>query len=67
MRVGILNNLRGERVGVIVEGDDGKLTGEGKAENLIEQAPLKTFDDWRNHLHHSSYLRFVEGSPEDIQ
>jgi hypothetical protein len=67
MRVGILNNLGGEKQGLIIEEDGGDIRGEGKGESLVEQAPLKTFDDWRTTLHHSSYLRFVEGSTADIE
>jgi hypothetical protein len=66
MRVGILNNLGGERLGVIVEEDDGTIRGEGKGESLVEQAPLKTFDDWMTTIHHSTYLRFVEGTEDDL-
>lgn len=66
MRVGILNDLQGERVGTIIEEDDGTLRGEGAGERLIRQAPGKTFDDWENHLHHSTYLRFLEGTPDDL-
>ncbi len=66
MRVGILNNLAGQKVGAIIEEDDGTLRGEGKGESLLEQAPLKTFDDWARHLHHSTYLRLVEGTPDDL-
>ncbi len=65
MRVGILTNKGGERQGAITEGEDGALSGEGKGESLLEQAPLKTFDDWIRTLHHSTYLRLVEASPED--
>lgn len=60
MRVGILTDLQGERVGTITEQDDGTLIGEGKGETLLEQAPLKTFDDWISHVHHSTYLRILE-------
>jgi hypothetical protein len=60
MRVGILTDLQGEQVGTITEQDDGTLVGEGKGETLLEQAPLKTFDDWISHLHHSTYLRILE-------
>lgn len=63
MRVGILTDLQGERVGAITEQDDGTLVGEGKGVSLLEQAPLKTFDDWISHLHHSTYLRIVEEAP----
>jgi hypothetical protein len=64
MRRGILNNLQGEPVGAIIEGDDGTLAGEGAGERLLAQAPLKTFDDWMSHLHHSTYLRMVEAPPD---
>jgi hypothetical protein len=60
MRVGILTDLQGEQVGTITEQDDGTLVGEAKGETLLEQAPLKTFDDWISHLHHSTYLRILE-------
>lgn len=66
MRVGILNNLGGERLGTIIEDDDGAVRGEGKGESLVEQAPLKTFDDWMSTIHHSTYLRLVEGTLEDL-
>ncbi|HEX6507170.1 MAG TPA: hypothetical protein VF221_06005 [Chloroflexota bacterium] len=65
MRYGILSDLQGERVGSITENDDGTLTGEGIAERLLAQAPLKTFDDWIRHLHHSTYLRMVEASQDE--
>ena len=62
MRTGTLTDLQGNEVGKIIEQDDGTLTGEGKGESLLEQAPLKTFDDWERTIHHSAYLRFlVEG------
>jgi hypothetical protein len=48
-------------VGKIIEADDGSITGEGVGDRLVQQAPGKTFDDWMNHLHHSTYLRLVEG------
>jgi hypothetical protein len=64
MRVGILTDLQGQRVGTITEQDDGTLVAEGKGESLLEQAPLKTFDDWITTLHHSTYLRIVESSEE---
>lgn len=65
MRVGILNDLQGQQVGTITEQDDGTLVGEGKGESLVEQAPLKTFDDWIHHVHHSTYLRMIEASPDE--
>lgn len=60
MRVGTLTDLQGERLGTITEQDNGTLVGEGKGERLLEQAPLKTFDDWISTLHHSTYLRIIE-------
>ncbi len=60
MRVGVLNDLQGQRVGTITEQDDGSLVGEGAGERLLEEAPLKTFDDWKRTIHHSTYLRFME-------
>jgi hypothetical protein len=60
MRTGILTDLQGNEVGKIIEQDDGTLTGEGKGVSLLEQAPLKTFDDWLRTIHHSTYLRFTE-------
>ncbi|HLJ68407.1 MAG TPA: hypothetical protein VKX16_13710 [Chloroflexota bacterium] len=60
MRTGILTDLQGQQVGKITERDDGTVEGEGKASSLVEQAPLKTFDDWIRTLHHSTYLRLVE-------
>lgn len=57
MRTGILTDLAGQQVGTITEQDDGALVGEGKGESLVEQAPLKTFDDWVRTLHYSTYLR----------
>ena len=62
MRIGILTDLQGQRVGAITEQDNGELVGEEAGERLLRQAPLKTFDDWKSHLHHSTYLRFVEES-----
>lgn len=60
MRVGTLTDLQGNPEGKIIEADDGTITGEGTGERLVEQAPGKTFDDWMNTLHHSTYLRLVE-------
>jgi len=62
MRVGILTDLQGQQVGTITEADDETLSGDGVAVELLEQAPLKTFEDWETTLHHSSYLRFQEQS-----
>ena len=60
MRVGVLKDLKGDEIGTITEEDDGQIVGEGVGERLVRQAPLKTFDDWINHLHHSTYLRIEE-------
>lgn len=62
MRTGILTDLEGNEVGTIVEDDTGTIRGEGKGETLVEQAPLKTFDDWLRTIHHSTYLRFREAA-----
>lgn len=59
MRSATIMDLGGVELGTIIEQDDGTLTGEGKGESLLEQAPGKTFDDWVNHTHHSKYLRLV--------
>ena len=64
MRRGILSDLQGNTVGAIIEDDDGTLTGEGVGEQLVEQAPLKTFDNWMTHLPHSTYLRIMEAFPD---
>lgn len=60
MREAAINDVQGQQVGTIREADDGTITGEGKAEELVREAPLKTFDDWKQTLHHSTYLRFME-------
>ena len=62
MRVGTLTDLQGNEVGKITEDDEGKLQGQGVGERLVEQAPTKTFEDWMNHLHHSTYLRMKQES-----
>lgn len=67
MRVGILNDLEGQRVGTITEQDDGELVGEGAGERLLSQAPLKSFDDWISTIHHSTYLRILESTGEESQ
>jgi hypothetical protein len=60
MRVATVYDTEGNRLGNITENDDGTLEGEGKGENLIAQAPGKTYDDWIRTVHHSTYLRLVE-------
>jgi hypothetical protein len=67
MRRGILTDLQGNTVGSILEGDDGTITGEGIGEELVEQAPLKSFDDWLTHLHHSTYLHLTEAFPDSAK
>jgi hypothetical protein len=62
-----VNNLGGERQGLIIEEDDGTLRGEAKGESLVGQAPLKSFDDWMRTIHHSTYLRMIEGTEADLQ
>ncbi len=65
MRVGIVTDMQGNRLGTITEQDDGTLVGEGKGESLVKQAPLKSFDDWITTIHHSTYLRFEEVSSDE--
>jgi hypothetical protein len=60
MRIGTITDLQGNVLGTITEQDDGTLVAEGKGETLLEQAPLKSFDDWVKTIHHSTYLRFTE-------
>jgi hypothetical protein len=60
MRTGTITDLQGNVLGTITEQDDGTLVAEGKGETLLEQAPLKSFDDWVKTIHHSTYLRFTE-------
>lgn len=62
MRTATLTDLGGHPIGTITEEDDGTLTGEDKGASLIEQAPNKSFDDWRRTLQHSSYLRLEENA-----
>jgi hypothetical protein len=64
MRTGILTDTQGEKLGTIMEQDDGTLVAEGKGQSLLEQAPLKSFDDWIKTIHHSTYLRFSEAPSE---
>lgn len=60
MRVGVITDLQGNELGTIAEQEDGTLEGDGKGVTLLEQAPLKSFDDWIKTIHHSTYLRFTE-------
>jgi hypothetical protein len=60
MRTGTITDMQGNVLGTITEQDDGTLVAEGKGETLLEQAPLKSFDDWVKTIHHSTYLRFTE-------
>jgi hypothetical protein len=60
MRVAVIYDTAGNRLGSITEENDGTLSSEGKGESLLEQAPGKTYDDWIRTVHHSTYLRLVE-------
>ena len=60
MRTVAITDTTGTRLGSITEQDDGTLTGEGKGQTLLVQAPGKTFDDWIEQGHHSKYLKYVE-------
>ncbi|MBV9120987.1 MAG: hypothetical protein JOZ39_09790 [Chloroflexi bacterium] len=46
----------GSDAGAIVEGDDGKLTGEGRGANLVQLAPGKDFEGWKESFTHTKYL-----------
>ena len=62
MRKIILTLNDGGDAGSITEGDDGKLSGEGRAANLVKMAPGRSFDKWVEDLPHSKYLSFeVQG------
>ena len=52
----------GSDAGSLTEGDDGKVSGDGRGANLVKLAPGKTFDTWVENLGHPKYLQFeVEG------
>jgi len=62
MRKIVLKLTAGGDAGALVEGDDGKISGEGRGAKLVEMAPGKDFDAWVESLGHSKYLEFeVEG------
>ncbi|MFI5268755.1 MAG: hypothetical protein ACHQ7M_15375 [Chloroflexota bacterium] len=62
MRKIILKLTDGSDAGSISEGDDGKLSGEGRGTKLIQLGSGKDFDKWVDDLHHSKYLQFeVQG------
>ena len=48
----------GGDAGSITEGDDGKISGEGRGAALVKLAPGKSFDTWVENLGHSKYLTF---------
>lgn len=50
--------MDGSEAGALIEGDDGKVKGEGRGANLVALAPEKTFDGWVESLGHSKYLQF---------
>jgi hypothetical protein len=58
MRKIILKLTDGSDAGSIIEGDDGKLSGEGRGSNLVKLGPGKDFDKWVEDLPHSKYLQF---------
>ena len=52
----------GGDAGSIIEGDDGKVSGEGRGANLVKLGSGKSFDKWLEDLPHSKYLTFeVQG------
>ncbi len=62
MRTIKLKLMDGSDAGSITEGDDGKITGDGRGAKLVQLAPGKSFDKWVDDLGHSKYLQFeVEG------
>jgi len=62
MRKIILKMNDGSDAGSLTEGEDGKVTGEGRGANLAKLAPNKSFDTWVDNLGHSKYLTFeVQG------
>lgn len=62
MRKIVLKTTDGGDAGTITEGDDGKLSGDGRAAKLVQLASTRTFDKWVEDLHHSKYLTFeVQG------
>lgn len=62
MRKIVLKLMDGSDAGSITEGDDGKLTGEGRGAKLVKFATGRNFDKWVDDLPHSKYLQFeVEG------
>jgi hypothetical protein len=58
MRKIILKLNDGDDAGSITEGDDGKISGDGRGANLVKLAPGKNFDTWVENLGHSKYLQF---------
>ncbi|MHB8619020.1 MAG: hypothetical protein ACYDAG_05495 [Chloroflexota bacterium] len=58
MRTITLTTESGEAAGTIIEQDGGELSGEGRAQRLLELAPGKTFEYWVQQLPHSHYLQF---------
>jgi hypothetical protein len=62
MRKIVLKLSDGSDAGSITEGDDGKLSGEGRGAKLVGLASGRTFDKWVEDLPHSKYLTFeVQG------
>jgi hypothetical protein len=62
MRKIVLKLTDGSDAGSITEGDDGKLSGEGRGAKLVKMASGRDFDKWVEDLPHSKYLTFeVEG------
>ena len=62
MRKIILKLSDGSDAGSITEGDDGKISGDGRGASLVKLASGKSFEKWVEDLPHSKYLTFeVQG------
>ena len=62
MRKIVLKLNDGGDAGTLTEDDGGKMSGDGRAANLVKLAPNKSFDTWVENLGHSKYLTFeVQG------
>lgn len=56
MRKIVLTLTAGGDAGNLTETADGKVTGQGRAANLVALAPGKSIDDWMESFGHSKYL-----------
>jgi hypothetical protein len=56
MRKIVLKLSDGSDAGSITQGDDGKMSGEGRGANLVKLAPGRDVAGWEESLQHSKYL-----------